>query len=116
MPKVISYTPAWLSRSSAGFDLFSRQRYTETESFQKSTVNGTNTKEECTGSCRTIARRGTEVFLVVGNTIRWADLCMLKDDWELKRFSKSAKGESGRAQDEEDDILRGTKHKVKLSA
>lgn len=31
---------------------------------------------------RIIARRGTEIFVVVDNEIRWSDLCLLKDDWE----------------------------------
>lgn len=34
------------------------------------------------GHRRTIARRGTEIFVVVNNEIRWSDLCMLKDIWE----------------------------------
>lgn len=31
---------------------------------------------------RTIAHRGTEVFTVVGNKIRWADLARVKSSWE----------------------------------
>lgn len=89
MPRIISYTPAWLCRPSAGFELFSseespqpaqsRQRAHKDKSAIKATGKETNV-----GARRTIARRGTEIFVLVGNTVRWADLCMLKDDWETK--------------------------------
>jgi len=29
-----------------------------------------------------VASRGTEIFTVVGNKIRWADLARVKDQWE----------------------------------
>ncbi|MCJ1473037.1 hypothetical protein MMC13_001686 [Lambiella insularis] len=77
MPKVLNYTPAWLSRPSPGFDLFSSKHGKPSGKARR--VAGKNSE---VGHCRTIARRGTEVFVVVGNTIRWADLCILKDDYE----------------------------------
>ena len=89
MPKIISYTPAWLSRPSSGFRLFSpshekplSDKTTCSEKNDKTPKNGRSTKEEYVGTTRTIARRGTEIFVVVGNTIRWSDLCMLKESWE----------------------------------
>ncbi len=72
MPKIISYTPPWLSRPAPGYHLFSRS------SVQNEAKNGYHS----TRHRRTIARRGTEVFVVVDNEIRWSDLCMLKDVWE----------------------------------
>ncbi len=50
-----------------------------------------------TGHRRTIARRGTEIFVVVDNEIRWSDLCMLKDVWEEGQEHKNEKApdESG---------------------
>lgn len=85
MPKILSYTPAWLSRPSPGFSLFStdgKKLAVDADkcSDQKSR-NGTSRKEDWQGPHRTLARRGTEVFVVVGNTIRWADLRKLKE-WE----------------------------------
>ena len=91
MPKITSFTPAWLSRPSPGFNLFFVQE--NTQSFEKSS-NGTSGKSDFSGPRRNIAHRGTEVFVVVGNTIRWADLSTYKEEWEQKdqerkRYSKS---------------------------
>lgn len=83
MPKVISYTPSWLSRPSPGFQLFSLQ--SSERGVQRGPAqfeNGLGGEKKHSGHRRTIARRGTEVFVVVNNEIRWSDLCMLRDDWE----------------------------------
>ncbi|KAK6437287.1 hypothetical protein LTR95_006516 [Oleoguttula sp. CCFEE 5521] len=72
MPKVLEYTPAWLSRgegSQAGFDLFRQDGKGQTDS---------------DGSRRTIAHRETEVFVAMGKEVRWADLRSLKDAHESK--------------------------------
>lgn len=83
MPKIISYTPTWLSRPSPGYRLFSKSLASEQENGNISTrQNGTKIEKPFTGSRRTVARRGTELFVVVDNEIRWSDLCMLKDAWE----------------------------------
>ena len=99
MPKILSYTPAWLSRPSPGFNLFTSDGKKlsgeiDRQSLKKSTNGVRQRSEDKSRPHRTIARRGTEIFVAVGNTIRWADLCMLKDDWEsqehnLKWVSKS---------------------------
>ncbi|KAK4691596.1 nucleoporin NUP82, partial [Lecanoromycetidae sp. Uapishka_2] len=75
MPKVISYTPRWLSRPSPGFELFNT-----TKSLQPTSHAG---------------RRGSVQQIVNGG-----DLCMLKDDYEeleatpTKRPRPSGVGES----------------------
>ncbi|MCJ1388234.1 hypothetical protein MMC18_001079 [Xylographa bjoerkii] len=81
MPKVLSYTPAWLSRPSPGFDLFhSSDRKLSSKASEADSKKGEQ------GNRRIIAYRRTEycneIFVVVGNTIRWADLGQIKDDWE----------------------------------
>jgi nucleoporin NUP82 len=78
MPKILSSTPQWLCRPSQGFSFFDAgpQRKQSLNSAQYRTA-------EYHGPHRLIAKRGTEVFAVVNNQIRWADLCMLKDEWEL---------------------------------
>ena len=87
MPKVLSYTPSWLSRPSPGFHLFTSpqgkplSKKVNGKDPRKSRNGGSN-REEYVGPSRLIARRGTEIFVVVDNTIRWSDLCMLKDVWE----------------------------------
>lgn len=52
------------------------------------------------GNRRTIARRGTELFVVVNNEIRWSDLCMLKDVWEE---TQQERNKSERDSDERED-------------
>lgn len=83
MPKVISYTPTWLSRPSPGYHLFSKPSASQhTNGSISNGQNGANIAKQFLGNRRTIARRGTELFVVVDNEIRWSDLCMLKDVWE----------------------------------
>lgn len=77
MPKILEYTPAWLSRPSPGFKLFS-----SSEKKQLGTIDAKKEDEDYDGPHRVIAERGTEVFVVVDNSIRWADLSTLKETWE----------------------------------
>ena len=85
MPKVLSYTPSWLSRPSPGFDLFSsnsNKTSLDTKNGFKASSNGLEKVDEYRGPQRAVANRNTEVFVVVDNQIRWSDLSMLKDVWE----------------------------------
>lgn len=92
MPKIISYTPSWLSRPSPGFHLFSSNRSADSkrdaERGSNQFVNGSGNKKKLVGHVKTIARRGTEIFVVVDNEIRWSDLGMLKGDWEKREQEK----------------------------
>lgn len=79
MPKIKAYTPAWLSSPSPGYQLFApnpddTQNIPSYASIPASTA----------GPRRTIATRGTEVFIAVGKEIRWADLVYLKERWQEK--------------------------------
>lgn len=122
MPKVISYTPSWLSRPSPGFRVFSSSQDIShspkaSGKFSPLSANGNKTKGEYLGPKRTIARRGTEIFVVVGNQIRWSDLCMLKDDWEeaqelRKSTSKSKKADYPNGNYEEDHAK--SNHRVSI--
>ncbi|KAI1417782.1 hypothetical protein F5Y13DRAFT_62419 [Hypoxylon sp. FL1857] len=80
MPKIKSYTPAWLLPPSPGHDLFvpNPSDAHNASSYASKAVSGH-------GPRRTIARRGTEVFIAVGKEIRWADLVYLKERWEEKQ-------------------------------
>jgi hypothetical protein len=74
MPRVLSYTPSWLSRPSAGFDIFATKN--------EAHVNGSSKPSKHADFSvppKTIACRGTEVFVAVGNEIRWSDLTWLKE-------------------------------------
>lgn len=73
MPRVLDYAPAWLSRPSPGATFFS--------SSGSKKIAGKNA-ESYFGRTSVLARRGTEVFAVVDNEIRWANLAMLKDTWQ----------------------------------
>ncbi|KPM36259.1 Nucleoporin NUP82 [Neonectria ditissima] len=87
MPKVKSYSAAWLSSNAPGHRLFepapetSRSRSLEPAFGSK--------KKPIAGPRRTIARRGTEVFVAVGREIRWSDLAYLKENWTANRHSRS---------------------------
>lgn len=74
MPKVLSYTPSWLSRPSAGFDVFSAKNEVHTNGSSKPSKHS-----DFNVPSKTIAYRGTEVFVAVGNEIRWSDLAWLKE-------------------------------------
>jgi nucleoporin NUP82 len=68
MPRILGYTPQWLSRPSMGFKIFSNASSTHR--------NGATTEPSI---ARLIARRGTQIFVVVDNELRWTDLVYLKD-------------------------------------
>jgi nucleoporin NUP82 len=80
MPKVKSYAPAWLNEPAPGHKLFAAS----TEDAKTPTPSVYKTKPK-PGPRRTIARRGTEIFVAVGRLIRWGDLVYLKESWESKR-------------------------------
>ncbi|KAI2630892.1 hypothetical protein GGR54DRAFT_175559 [Hypoxylon sp. NC1633] len=80
MPKIKSYTPAWLLPPSPGHDLFAPNT-TESPNGSSYTSNASSKSSPR----RTLARRGTEVFIAVGKEIRWADLVYLKERWQEKQ-------------------------------
>jgi nucleoporin NUP82 len=75
MARVVGHTPSWLSPPSPGFNLFQRNPDTKPPSALRNQL----VKAEARGPTRTIAHRGTEIFVLVGNEIRWSDLVSLKD-------------------------------------
>lgn len=78
MSKIKSYTPGWLSKPSPGHALF--QASAEDLSISAFAPR----RKAIPGPRRTIARRGTEVFVAVNREIRWGDLVYLKDSWAEK--------------------------------
>ncbi|KAL2872626.1 uncharacterized protein BJX67DRAFT_339958 [Aspergillus lucknowensis] len=85
MPKVISYTPPWLSRPSLGASLFASKTHKDPGNLKSFKDAGYE------GPSRTLARRGNEVFTVVDNQIRWSSLTRLKDEWQQRERSKDSK-------------------------
>ncbi|KAK4238579.1 hypothetical protein C8A03DRAFT_14981 [Achaetomium macrosporum] len=80
MPKIKSFAPSWLNEPSPGHKLFAQS--SEDVRFTTPLAHGKKPKP---GPRRTIARRGTEVFVAVGKQIRWGDLVYLKESWETKQ-------------------------------
>jgi len=92
MPKVIGYTPSWLSQPSSGARIFSDPEALAPPSpSKKSAFSRQHEKDSSEALLRTttVAHRGTEVFTVVGNKIRWADLARIKEGWEQQNHKKS---------------------------
>lgn len=78
MPKVISYTPDWLSGNSPAQGIFSP---TESQRGSLQALSEAAKRKSRSGPRRVIARRGTEIFVAVGKEIRWGDLVQLKEDF-----------------------------------
>lgn len=98
MPGVLKYTPSWLSRPSPGFDFFAPKASTK--------LTGDKSKDESHfGPLKSIAHRGTEVFVAVGNELRWSDLVLLKEKHDEAQDRKNGQEEMRDAED--DDELDG---------
>lgn len=90
MPKVLAYTPEWLCRNNAGFQLFDNLQPTKAQAQARfrDSIRPEKSSEginDYVGPNKTIARRGAEIFTVVGKYIRWADLSMLKESFEEQK-------------------------------
>jgi nucleoporin NUP82 len=98
MPKVVSYTPEWLSKPNPGHAIFSNTTFAHTLPESLNGTNPTSKRAAKPGPRRTIVHRGTQVFVAVGKEIRWADLVYLKEAWQ---HSKKSKRYTGRQSEEE---------------
>ncbi|OJD18356.1 hypothetical protein AJ78_01600 [Emergomyces pasteurianus Ep9510] len=102
MPKVIDYSPPWLSRPSPGatFFLSSKSEHSLQASRIAKGKDDRDTREQpYVGPRRALARRGTEVFAVIDNQIRWSNLSTLKDEWQAEVRQK--RKEPGRGRERE---------------
>lgn len=102
MPQITSFTPPWLSRPNPGWEIFTPSAKDAT---YPSLSQNTNAKKGAKpGPRRTIAQRGTEIFVGVGKEIRWADLVYLKEAWEdgQERQKNPSKRTEKESQYEED--------------
>lgn len=77
MPKVLGYTPEWLTRPSPGYQLFAPRQPNGHAGAAKSRSSSSDA-----GQRKTIAARASEVFVAVGHELRWADLAELKEGAE----------------------------------
>ena len=79
MPKILAYTPEWLSRNNPGFQVFSNSQPRQAQ------AQANDNSNDYVGPKKTIARRGAEIFTVVEKQIRWADLSILKENFEEQK-------------------------------
>jgi len=86
MPKIKSFAPGWLNQPAPGHKLFEQP-----VDSSKLPAALAYSKKWKPGPRRTIAHRGTEVFVAAGKQIRWGDLAQLKESWE-SRHSRSGTG------------------------
>ncbi|KAK3322591.1 hypothetical protein B0H66DRAFT_210019 [Apodospora peruviana] len=86
MPKIKSFAAPWLNEPAPGHKLF--ELSTEDSKLPNALAYGRKAK---TGPRRTIADRGTEIFVAAGKQIRWGDLAYLKESWESKRNGSHAR-------------------------
>lgn len=97
MPKIISYTPPWLSRPSPASQAFTNSPSHDWALSKSSSHPGSPTPlTTCPayeGPHRLLVQRGTEIFVVVGNQIRWLDLRMVKDDWREQQSHAVNRGD-----------------------
>jgi nucleoporin NUP82 len=88
MPKVKSYSAPFLSQG-PGRHLFAAHNAAATTPTTPSLWS--SKKIPVSGPRRTIARRGTEVFVAVGKEIRWQDLVYLKENWASEQLKTSSR-------------------------
>lgn len=107
MPKVLGYTPSWLVRPSPGFELFAPNS-------SSNTSNGHRAALDYSGPTKTVAKRGTEVFVAVGNEIRWSDLTLLKETNQTHTLRSSSRrmSKQNRKNIQDDPVL----HRVSKTA
>ena len=91
MPEILEYTPPWLARPSPGSSIFAS--ITNSDEGHEihddgAQSNGLGLSDPYLGPKKLVAKRGTEVFVVVDNQVRWSDLCMLKEDYEAERGTR----------------------------
>ncbi|KAK5663885.1 hypothetical protein OQA88_93 [Cercophora sp. LCS_1] len=77
MPKIRSYAPGWLNPPAPGHKLF--EQPVDDSKVPAALAYSRKWKPS---PRRTIANRGTEVFVAAGKQIRWGDLSLLKESWE----------------------------------
>ncbi|KAF5865164.1 hypothetical protein ETB97_005068 [Aspergillus alliaceus] len=108
MPKVISYTPPWLSRPSPGASLFSSSAPKIPENLSDKIRQDVG----YTGPTRILAKRGNEAFTVVDNQIRWSSLTRLKDEWQQQTRSRKGSLDKEENPEGQTNVSRNVQYRV----
>lgn len=101
MPRIIDYSPPWLARPTIGGNFFSTSAKDKASSSTARGANGPGNQPQDRPR-KTIAHRGTEVFAVVNNQIRWSNLKTFKDEWKKGAKRRIDSGTSSDKEDEKD--------------
>lgn len=104
MPKILSRDPAWLSAATPGFNLFQPNEFTSKAQHTPG--------DSYDGPSRKIAYRGTEIFVAVGNELRWSDLALLQHVGEERHRGK----QTGRYSHDSEDTQQERAYKVSCTA
>ena len=104
MPKVVSYTPSWLSKPAPGCNLFMpiEEKGTKGQATSFKALSESIKRNSKPGPRRLIAHRGSEIFVAVGKEIRWADLVYLKENWEEEDQARKGSGHKEHLKDGSD--------------
>lgn len=102
MPKVKCYSAAWLAKNATGHQLFEPSPEAA-RSRALASPYASKKKPVVQGPRRTIARRGTEVFVAVGKEIRWGDLAYIKEEW-TNNPARDRRGSSARVKREDSTV------------
>jgi nucleoporin NUP82 len=91
MPKIASYTPAWLTKPALGHELFlpKQEDFSQSTALSNKVIAENIKRNSKPGARRLVAARGSEVFVAVGKEIRWGDLVSLKENWEEEQATKN---------------------------
>lgn len=88
--KVKSYQAPWLATGETGHQLFEASN--DSLKHRGLSHPGSKRKDAAPGPRRTIAKRGTEVFVAAGKDIRWGDLAYIKEQWSESRGRRGVDG------------------------
>ena len=74
MRKILERDPAWLARPAPGYQLFQQDPTSKSQQAHDASYEG---------PLRKIAHRGSELFVAVGNELRWSEIGLMKDAGEI---------------------------------
>ena len=86
MPKILERDPAWLASATPGHTLFQ-------PSTSAAAQRSPDSKDA--GASRKLAHRGTELFVAVGNELRWSEIGLLKDAGDRRRRQHTPQEDHG---------------------
>ncbi|KAI9819082.1 MAG: hypothetical protein M1826_001212 [Phylliscum demangeonii] len=93
MPRILRSVVPWLVRPAPGGELFTTPTNSKTK------------KSSRPGPRRTVAHRGSEVFVAVGNQIRWTDLALVHQQWREQQERRRQQYHTGKDPENQDAVV-----------